>query len=104
MMETFWNMIVKVFGNWKVWLAGGFIGCLISGIFDAYIAIYQNVAMWSISKAISILGASPEATIEYTGVAGYLADCLRFPECLAVITTGIVTKISLKALPSWFRV
>ncbi len=84
------------FGAWKVLIFTFFtvtfpiiIKNLISDLFDVFAGIAGNISSEGVSAA----------NVSFTGLSGYLVQALMIPDCLSIILTAIVIRISLNFIP-----
>lgn len=67
--------------------------------------VLKNLISWLYETVYAVITANVDTSglggvvIELTGLAGFLGDCLRFPECLSVVMTACALKFVLKLIP-----
>lgn len=84
------------FAAWKTLLFSLFtvtfpiiIKNLLSSLFDTFAAIANQISLDGIVSS----------TVNFTGLTGYFMSELMIPDCLAIILTAVVIRISLNFIP-----
>ena len=89
----------RLFSGWRLFAGGLFLTIFIVYLYNLVADILEEVLLWIQGQigTISIEGAT--TVLNATGLAAYLINQFRIPECVAFILTMILLKWTLRKIP-----